>query len=74
MALIPPLLSPAAEGLLAMYQEIAQGGDIEFVMLTAWEQRRGVRLSWWQEETMFKIESVIRRPHSEHQSDDDGVA
>ena len=55
-----------------MYQDIARGGDIEFAMLTAWEARRDVRLSWWQEDTMFQIDSIVRRSHSEHQFDGDG--
>ena len=74
MALIPPPLSRDAEGILAMYQDIARGGDVEFQLLTAWEQRRSVRLSWWQEETIFAIDAVIRRPHSEHQFDNLGAA
>jgi hypothetical protein len=72
-ALVPPPLSPPGASILRMYEQLARTrppsesglAAISYAEITAWERRRRVRLSQWQEETIHFIDDIFRRAHAD---------
>jgi hypothetical protein len=68
-ALTPPPLSLPAKALRDIHEQLAttrspsESGlaPITYTEMTAWEYRRRVRLSQWQEETIHFIDDIFRR-------------
>lgn len=77
-ALVPPPLSAAGEALLRIYGELARTrafsesgiAPITYAEINAWEHRRRVRISLWQEETILAIDAVVRSAHADELNDD----